>query len=143
MRMKEYKSIIAYIFWGIVTTLVNIVVFQILNVYCHMNYMVANTIAWFLAVMVAFFSNKVWVFGSHYTTVKAFWIEFIKFYFYRGLTLIIDDAIMFIGESVIGIHDPTAQLILKIVDNMIVIVVNYIFSKWLIFTDGKNTKDER
>ena len=62
--MKKYKSIIAYIFWGIVTTLVNIVIFQVLDTCDHMNYMLANTIAWFLAVLVAFFSNKVWVFGS-------------------------------------------------------------------------------
>lgn len=138
--MKKYKSIIAYIFWGIVTTLVNIIIFQVLDTCGHMNYMLANTIAWFLAVLVAFFSNKVWVFGSHYTTLKAFWSEFIRFYFYRGLTLIIDDAFMFVGESIIGIHSAIGQLMLKTLDNVVVIVVNYIFSKWLVFTEGK--KDE-
>ena len=71
---------------------------------------------------------------------KLYWSEFIRFYFYRGLTLIIDDAFMFVGESIIGIHSAMGQLALKILDNIVVIVVNYIFSKWLVFTEGK--KDE-
>lgn len=141
--MKNIKQIVAYVFWGIVTTLTNIIIFQILDEYFGMNYMLANTIAWFLAVLVAFFSNKVWVFGSHYTTVSAFWSEFLRFYFYRGLTLIIDDAFMFVGESLIGIKSSMGQLVLKIVDNIVIIVVNYIFSKWLVFTEGKDVKIDR
>ena len=134
---NKYRSIIAYLFWGVVTTVVNIVVFQFLSSGIHWNYQLANVIAWFLSVLVAYFTNKVWVFGSHYSTVKAFLKEFFWFYFYRGLTLIMDVIIMYVGISLLKFDSPIQQLIVKIIDNVIVVIANYIFSKWLIFHDNR------
>ena len=102
-----------------------------------MNYQVANIIAWFLSVLVAYFTNKVWVFNSHYTTVKAFAIEFVEFYFYRGLTLLIDVAFMFVGVTVLQFNSPIEKLVVKTLDNVVVIIANFIFSKFLIFTEKK------
>ena len=135
---NKYRSIIAYLFWGVVTTVVNIGVFQFLSSGAHWNYQLANVIAWFLSVLVAYFTNKVWVFGSHYSTVKAFLKEFFWFYFYRGLTLIMDVIIMYVGVSFLKFDTPIQQLIVKIIDNVIVVVANYIFSKWLIFHDNRD-----
>lgn len=143
---NRYRSIIAYLFWGVVTTVVNIVVFQVLSSGVGMYYQWANVIAWFLSVLVAYFTNKVWVFGSHYSTVKAFLKEFFWFYFYRGLTLIMDVIIMYVGISLLKFDSPLQQLIVKIIDNIIVVIANYIFSKWLIFHDNRDivehSKDE-
>lgn len=133
----KYKHLIAYGFWGVVTTIINIASFQFLNFSVHLNYQVANVIAWFLSVLVAFFTNKVWVFGSHYTTVKAFSVEFVKFYFYRALTLLIDVAFMFVGVTVLKFNSPMGQLVVKTLDNVVVIVANYVFSRWLIFTSNR------
>lgn len=130
---NKYKTVIAYLFWGVVTTVVNIGVFQWLSSGMHWNYQVANIIAWFLSVLVAYLTNKVWVFGSHYTTVKAFFVEFIKFYFYRALTLLIDVIFMYVGVTLMGFDSSIDQLIVKILDNVVVVIANYIFSKWLIF----------
>lgn len=133
----KYKHLIAYAFWGVVTTVINIGVFQFLSSGVHMNYQVANVIAWFLSVLVAFFTNKVWVFESHYTTVKAFMIEFVKFYFYRALTLLIDVTFMYVGVTLLKFNAPIEQLIVKTLDNVVVIVANYVFSRWLIFRTNK------
>ena len=138
----KYKSIIAYLFWGVVTTVVNLAVFQILSSGIHWNYQVANVIAWFLSVLVAYFTNKVWVFGSHYTTVSDFIVEFLRFYFYRGLTLVLDIIIMYVGVSLLGFNDPLQQFIVKFIDNVIVVIANYIFSKWLIFKDNRDIADK-
>lgn len=135
---NRYRSVIAYLFWGVVTTVVNIVVFQFLSSGVHWNYQLANVIAWYLSVLVAYFTNKVWVFGSHYSTVKAFLKEFFWFYFYRGLTLIMDVIIMYVGISLLKFDSPLQQLIVKIIDNVIVVIANYIFSKWLIFHDNRD-----
>lgn len=54
----KYKHLIAYAFWGVVTTVINIGVFQFLSSGVHMNYQVANVIAWFLSVLVAFSPTK-------------------------------------------------------------------------------------
>lgn len=139
---NKYKSIIAYLFWGVVTTAVNLGVYQILSPGLHWNYELANVIAWFLSVLVAYFTNKVWVFGSHYSTVKAFVKEFFTFYFYRALTLVIDIVIMWIGISLMKLDSPLQQFLVKVVDNVVVIVANYIFSKWLIFRDNKDIADK-
>lgn len=134
---KEYESVIAYLFWGVVTTIVNLAVFQFLSSGIHWNYQVANVIAWFLSVLVAYFTNKVWVFNSHYSTVKAFVKEFLSFYFYRGLTLIMDIIMMYIGVSLLKFDSPLQQFIVKVIDNIVVVIANYIFSKWLIFHDNR------
>lgn len=139
---KKYKHIIAYLFWGVVTTVINLAVFQILSSGIHWNYQLANVIAWFVSVLVAYFTNKVWVFGSHYTTVSDFLVEMLRFFFYRALTLVIDIVITFIGISVLGFKDPMGQFIVKVIDNVIVIIANYVFSKWLIFKDNKQIEDQ-
>ena len=139
---EKYKHIIAYLFWGVVTTAINLAVFQILSSGIHWNYQLANVIAWFVSVLVAYFTNKVWVFGSHYTTVSDFLVEMLRFFFYRALTLVIDIVITFIGISVLGFKDPMGKFIVKVIDNVIVVIANYVFSKWLIFKDNKQIEDQ-
>ena len=139
---EKYKHIIAYLFWGVVTTVINLAVFQILSSGIHWNYQLANVITWFVSVLVAYFTNKVWVFGSHYTTVSDFLVEMLRFFFYRALTLVIDIVITFIGISVLGFKDPMGQFIVKVIDNVIVIIANYVFSKLLIFKDNKQIEDQ-
>ncbi|MDO4902917.1 MAG: GtrA family protein [Limosilactobacillus sp.] len=135
---NKYKSVIAYLFWGVVTTVVNLATFQILSSGIHWNYMVATVIAWVMSVLVAYFTNKVWVFESHYTTVSDFFVELLRFFFYRGLTLILDIAITYIGITLLGFRDPIGQFVVKVIDNVFVVIANYFFSKWLIFKNNKN-----
>lgn len=139
---NKYKSIISYLFWGVVTTIVNLGVFQILSPVLHWNVSLSTVIAWFASVLVAYFTNKVWVFGSHYTTIHDFIIELLRFFFYRGLTLVIDLIITYIGINVLKFDTPIQQFIVKFVDNVVVVIANYIFSKWLIFKDNKNIADK-
>lgn len=129
---KKYQSLIAYVFFGGVTTLVNLGVFWLLTK-INWNYQVANVIAWFLSVLVAYLTNKVWVFSSHYTTFKAFLVEFIEFYFFRALTLILDIIILYVGITLM--HQN--EMVVKLIDNILVIIVNYVFSKWYIFKSVK------
>ena len=93
-------------------------------------------------MLVAYFTNKVWVFGSHYTTVSDFIAELLRFFFYRALTLVIDMAITFIGISLLGFKDPVGQFVVKVIDNVIVVIANYVFSKWLIFKNNKKIEDK-
>lgn len=139
---EKYKHIIAYLFWGVVTTVINLAVFQILSSGIHWNYQLANVIAWFVSVLVAYFTNKVWVFGSHYTTVSDFLVEILRFFFYRGLTLVIDMVITYVGIQVLKFDTPLQQFIVKFIDNVIVVIANYIFSKWLIFKDNRGIDDK-
>ena len=109
----KYKSIIAYLFWGVVTTVVNLAVFQILSPGLHWNVALATVIAWFASVLVAYFTNKVWVFGSHYTTVSNFFTELGAFFFYRALSYVLDAGIMFVGISLLHATDYSRSWLTK------------------------------
>ena len=60
----KYKSGILYLFFGGLSTLLNIVVFFCLNTLLKMNYQVSNVIAWIVVVIFAYTTNKIWVFES-------------------------------------------------------------------------------
>ena len=125
---QKYKSVIAYLFWGVVTTIINIGVFM-MWIHFGGNYQVGNVVAWILTVLVAYFSNKFWVFGSSYQGLKAMISEMLSFFFFRGITLIMDIAITYVGISLLNWD----SFLVKVLDNVLVVVSNYVFSKLYIF----------
>lgn len=127
---QKYKSVIAYLFWGVVTTIINIGVFM-LWVNFGGNYQVGNVVAWILTVLVAYFSNKFWVFGSSFKGFKSMASEMLSFFFFRSVTLFMDIAITYVGISLLHWD----SFIVKILDNVIVVISNYVFSKLYIFKD--------
>lgn len=124
---KKYESVISYLFFGGLTTLINIGVFDWLN--HSMNYQIANVLAWLASVIFAFVTNKLWVFNSKSMAWKTFLWETLTFFFFRLLSLVVDQLIMYVGISLLS-GNP---LIVKIIDNVIVVILNYFFSKWIIF----------
>ncbi|BAX67760.1 membrane protein [Latilactobacillus sakei] len=125
--IHKYWEQLMYLVFGVLTTAVNMVVFYLLDQYTGMYYLLSNTIAWFLSVLFAFFTNKTWVFQSKYTTFRDFSRELASFFFFRGISYIMDTAIMFVGISML--HGP--NMVVKIIDQFVIILANYIFSKWI------------
>ena len=60
-KIRINKAVIAYLFWGVVTTILNIGIFMLV-VKIGINYQVGNVLGWLAAVTVSYFTNKVWVF---------------------------------------------------------------------------------
>ncbi len=89
---KKYHDLITYVFFGGVTTVVNTVVFALCDLV--MNYQIANIIAWFASVLVAYITNKLWVFNSHYETFHEAFREFYMFFGLRVASLVLDQAII-------------------------------------------------
>lgn len=127
--LKKYKEIIMYGIFGGLTTVVNIVAYFILTKICGIDYMISNGIAWFLSVVFAYVTNKIFVFESKTLEIRAVFREVCSFFGARILSLGIDMAIMYISISVIGIDDVIA----KIIANIVVILINYFLSKYWIF----------
>jgi putative flippase GtrA len=131
--MKElwdkYKDAIPYLFFGVLTTLVNIGLFALFAYPLHWNYQIANVVAYFLSVIFAYVTNKLWVFDSHTTTMKAFWLEMGSFFLFRAASWVIDQGTMTIGVTLLG----QSKIIVKVIANVVVIALNYIFSKFIIF----------
>lgn len=130
---NKYKEIIMYLIFGVLTTLVNICVYYISTKICHIDYQISNVIAWILSVTFAFITNKLYVFDSKDKNINIIVKEGISFYGCRLLSLGFDIAIMYIMVSVLNIND----LISKVVSNIVVVIINYIFSKLIIFKKTK------
>jgi len=130
---SKYKDTIPYLFFGVLTTLVNIVTFDVLWHFMGWNYQIANALAYLISVIFAYVTNKLWVFNSHTDTWKAFWTEMGSFFLFRAASWVIDQGTMTIGVSLLQWNG----LIVKIIANAVVIILNYIFSKFIIFRKRK------
>lgn len=126
---QKYKMLIKYVFFGVLTTLINIAVYAFCyNMLGFIN-AISNIIAWILAVLFAFFTNKMYVFESRAIDIHTYFYEFVKFTGARVVTGILDLLIMLIGVD--WMHG--SALVFKLVSNIIVIILNYILSKFVVF----------
>lgn len=125
----QYREIIDYIFFGGLTTLVNIVVFFIFDTILGWPYLVANAIAIILSILFAYITNKLYVFRTSTNELRENIYEFIKFVGFRLLSGLADMASMWILVDLIFIDTNIAKLFTQ----FIVVVLNYVFSKFFIF----------
>lgn len=128
---KKYKEIINYLIFGVLTTVVSLLVYYI-SVYTFLNpenafqLQIANIISWIAGVAFAYFTNRKFVFESE---EKDKLKEASKFVGARLVTLVMDMAIMYFGVTVLHFNDK----LVKLFSQVAIIVSNYIFSKLFVF----------
>lgn len=133
----KYKGLILYAFFGVCTTLINWGVYYLCYNVLHIPNVVSTVIAWFLAIAFAFITNKLWVFDSKSFHNKTLIYEMWTFLASRIATGILDVGIMYIAVDVCAMNST----IWKLISNIIIIILNYILSKLVIFKRGKSTSD--
>lgn len=124
------KETFLYLFFGGLTTLINIIIYKSL-VFLNIDYIIANIIAWVISVIFAFITNKYYVFNKKNTNLIK---EFIKFISSRLGTGLLDLFFMFLTVSIFNFDD----FIMKILSNIIVIILNYLLSKFIVFKNNSN-----
>lgn len=127
--IKKYKEFILYIFFGVCTTIVNIIVYYACTRLFNLKTVESTFVAWSLSVLFAYITNRIYVFSSKKNSLKDILSEVISFIGYRLLSGIIDIIIMYIFVDVFEIND----MIIKIFSNVIVIIFNYVASKLYVF----------
>lgn len=132
MNIKElilkYREMIAYLFFGGCTTLVNIVSYFITYNVLNISNVISTVIAWIISVLFAYVTNRTFVFESS-NKGKAIIKEILSFFSCRILTGVMDVVIMYVAVDVLEFN----SLLWKIISNVLVIIANYIFSKIYIF----------
>ncbi len=128
-RILRYREVILYLFFGGLTTLVNIVSYFICTDLFGIHYLAATAISWALAVAFAYVTNRIWVFASKKHGFEAICREIVMFVSCRLLSGAMDMAIMFIGVSIMGIPDGVTKFLTQV----LVVLLNYLFSKIIIF----------
>lgn len=132
---NKNKEIINYLIIGILTTIVSLasyylLTFTILNPNNAFELQLANIISWILSVLFAYITNRKYVFSSTNKNIKK---ELSKFISSRFTTLLIDMGLMALLVTILNFNDKLVKLIVQI----IVIVLNYIFSKLFVFKEQK------
>lgn len=125
----RYRELILYVFFGGCTTLINIVVYFICRQWFSMAVVPADVAAWVLAVVFAYVTNKLFVFESKSWCPRLIIKEAAEFFTARVVSLGVDVVLLYVIVEVLGWW----ELPMKIIANVVVIVINYIFSKWIIF----------
>lgn len=137
-KYSEYAEIIRYLIIGVLTTLVSLGTYYalastILNPENSIELQIANIISWIVSVIFAYFTNRSYVFQ---VKDQKIFQEFCKFVASRIFTLLVDMLIMFIFVSLLHFDDKIIKLIVQVV----VIILNYILSKFLVFIKPKKSK---
>ena len=134
---KKHREIIAYVICGGATTLVSLVTYYlfvefIFNVNNAFELQLTNVLSWIISVAFAFVTNRIFVFQSKASPIK----EFFKFYIARIGTLLIDMLLMYLFVTIASFDDMVVKTIVQIV----VIVLNYVFGKMLVFKGEKQNE---
>ena len=136
--MKKYEELIMYIIVGVCTMIVSLVSYFIMANTLKMYYQAANIISWVLAVAFAYVTNKKYVFKSPYTSVQATTKELVSFVSSRVASLLVEILSMFFVVQVCQIDDN----IVKLMNQVLVTVLNYIFSKFWVFRKEKQHRGQ-
>ena len=123
---------ISYLFFGVLTTGVNYVSYYVARSFFFIDYRLSTVIAWVLAVAFAFLTNKFFVFKSRSLELRLFLREVTTFVAARLVSGLFDMGWMVLAVEWIKMND----FIAKILSNVVVVVMNYFFSKLFIFKKG-------
>ena len=126
--IKKYKDIILYLVFGVLTTLVNWLVYFPLANLLNVHYVAADVAAWVAAVAFAFVTNRTYVFHSE-KRGKAIVGEAVMFAVARVFSLLCEVAVMLLGIDILGFNEN----LVKIVTAVLVVILNFLFSKLIVF----------
>lgn len=131
---KKYEEILNYLIFGVLTTIISILTYALFTNMFSIGIFISNILSWLIAVLFAFITNKLFVFKSKNENLSGNIIECLKFYASRLFSLGAESLILFIGVNLMHIND----MIIKVIAQVIVIVLNYILSKLLVFKKKNN-----
>ena len=132
--IDKYWNVLSYLFFGGLTTLVNFLVyFPLYNWVCWSGAL-SNIFAWFAAVIFAFLTNKSFVFQSHDWSHDVVLPELFKFVSCRIVSGLLETAVIWIFVDMLYLNGNWFKVLVSI----FVVVLNYIFSRWIVFTNKKD-----
>ena len=141
--LGQYRELIVYFITGVLTTLVNWAVYALCVEMIGWSVAVSNAVAWIVAVIFAYITNKLWVFRSFNWDVGFVLREAFLFVSARILTGIFEIVSVpllvriGLGQSFFGVKGMWAKILVSVV----VMILNYVFSKLIVFrkSDFRNS----
>ena len=132
---QRYKEPLLYLFFGGLTFCLSIALYWLFAHPLGMTPLVANALSWVLCVAFAYVTNRTWVFKEKARDSRGIVREAASFVLGRVATLVLEEAVLWLGISVLGIND----IAVKVFAQVLVIISNYIISKRFVFRkDGSH-----
>lgn len=129
---KKHRELVVYLICGFLTFVVSMVVYALLSEVFRINVLVANIITWIIAVYFAFSVNRKFVFKSN----GNFTSELIQFYLGRVVTLVVEQAMLYIFIIRLMFNN----MAIKSIAQVVIIILNYIISKFIVFKKEKSSE---
>lgn len=126
---RKYKEAVDYLFWGGVAFVLSTVLFYLFANVMDIYEQIANILSWIICVIFTYFTNRTFVFRSKVKGLKNIFKEFKDFVTARVITLVMENAILFVMIDLLSINN----MISKLAGQFVVIVSNYFLSKLWIF----------
>lgn len=127
--IHKYWDIISYLFFGVLTTVVNYAVYLPCYNWLHWSATVSTAVAWVIAVAFAYLTNKPFVFRSHDWSLKTVVPELTSFVACRIGSGLMEMVIIFVTVDLLHWDGNW----MKLATNVLVVVLNYVGSKLLVF----------
>ncbi len=126
--MKLDRELVLYVVFGTMTAAVNFIVYFFFQGLLGVNYLISNVLAWFFSVLFAYITNRIWVFESKSPDILK---EMSLFFGGRIFSGAVDTALMYLFIDVLLIENSISKIVVQV----IVVILNYIFSKLIVFKD--------
>ena len=125
----KHKEALLYLFFGGLTFLISVLSFALLTDVLFLDALVSNVISWIIAVLFAFFTNRIWVFQAPTKTAGEFLSQMVSFFGGRVATLLLEELMIYV--LITRLQFP--NLPVKVVAQVVVIILNYVISKLFVF----------
>ncbi|MBE6802277.1 MAG: GtrA family protein [Ruminococcaceae bacterium] len=140
----KYKEFVLYALFGVLTTIANAGAFLLMSEILGEEYAaVNNTVAWFVGVAVAFVTNKIWVFESKSKKVLTVVKEALEFTLARLLSYVFETVGLVVAIDLFSCDTKWGQLGIKLVLSIVVVIMNYVSSKLIIFRKKNKKKEDK
>lgn len=146
------KETITYVIFGVMTTLVNLVVFKVFDVlFSGRLYLLTNSIAWIAAVVFAYVTNKLFVFESKSWKFDVLKKEIPSFFGARIASYFIEQAGLWFFVEILRFDERvfdfivvklSGKIVAKLILGVLVVIINYVLSKFIIFSKKDKPKNE-
>lgn len=127
------REVILYLIFGVLTTVIDFIVFYCTYNFLHIDEMLATAIAWCAAVIFAYITNRLFVFESKESESKGILREIGLFVGARLISLGISEVIVLLMMKVMGFDGKLGSIVTKLVCAIVVVIFNYFASKLVIF----------
>lgn len=124
--MDLKNELINYTIFGILTSIINILVYFLFTDILSINYIISNIVAWFVSVLFAYVTNRIWVFESENENIL---YEIVMFYGGRLFTGVLETILLILFIDFLCLSNTFSKIFVTIV----VVILNYIFSKKIVF----------